>query len=141
MRNEVMKKWIHILFLVSLIVLISCARFRKGLVELSEEDLKNAETTRQVSKNLLSTWLLNSGFLRGALGNRIDELPRSAVEAMDELDEIAKRYEAGDPFDDYALGYSLGLRIRMLTEVVLKALMQYAPSIFEALPYSFATIL
>jgi len=60
---------------------------------------------------------------------------------MDELDELARKYEAGDPFDDYALGYSLGLRIRMLTEVVLKALMQYAPSIFEALPYSFATIL
>ena len=113
--------------------LFSCASIRTGLVGLSQEDLKNAEATRVISKNLLLTWGLNSGFLRGALGDRLNQLPAEAVKAMDELDALAKKIE----WSDFELGYSLGLRVRLLGEIVTNALRLYAPEILKFLPLTF----
>jgi len=124
-------KWILILFLV--VSLVGCASIRADLIKLSQEDFQNAEATRVISKNLLLTWGLNSGFLRGALGDRLNQLPAEAVKAMDELDTLAKKIE----WNDFELGYSLGLRVRLLGEVVTNALKLYAPEILKFLPLTF----
>jgi hypothetical protein len=117
--------------MMSLFLVVGCGWFRKNLVELSESDLKNAEATRVVAKNLLSTWKLNSGFIRGVLGERLNELPAEIVEALDELDKLADRQ---DELSDYDLGYSVGLRVRMFGAVVVKALKTYAPEVLKYLP-------
>jgi len=57
-----------VLIILMCFMLTSCAGIRKFSIEMSEEDIKNAETSRIVAKNLLSTWPINSGFIRAALG-------------------------------------------------------------------------
>lgn len=117
---------ISVVMILALVVLIGCATMQV----ISEQDLKNAETSKIVAKNLLSTWKLNSGFIRGALGTRILELPFQAVSAMNELDELAEKTN----LTDYDLGYSLGLRVRALGAVVQEAFRLYAPEILKYLP-------
>lgn len=122
-----------IVILILAMFLISCASIRADLVKLSQEDIQNAEATRVISKNLLLTWGLNSGFLRGALGDRLNQLPAEAVKAMDELDVLSGKIE----WSDFELGYSLGLRVRLLGEIVTNALRLYAPEILKFLPLKF----
>lgn len=125
-----MKKY----FIIILIPLfLGCSAIGKSLVSLSETDLANAGTTRTVAKNLLSTWKLNSGFIRGSLGDRINQFPIGVVKAMDELDALSEKTE----WSDFDLGYSLGVRIRLLGELVIQALKLYAPEILKYLPLAF----
>jgi len=102
------------------------------LLDISEEEIKNAETARQLAVNYLGIWPIQSGLIRGALGSRMEELPAQAVSAMDELDELA----ISDPNDytDYELGMSLGLRVRLLGAVVQQALEVYCPGIIDVIP-------
>ena len=125
-----MKKFI---ILIMVLFLMGCASIRADLVKLSQEDIQNAEATRVLSKNLLLTWSLNSGFIRGTLGDRLNQLPAEAVKAMDELDVLSGKIE----WSDFELGYSLGLRVRLLGEIVANALKLYAPEILKFLPLTF----
>jgi hypothetical protein len=111
-------------------LLASCASLQTGAIQAGQLDLKNAEATRALAKNLLSTWKLNSGFIRGALGPKLGELPQQAVAAMDELDKLAEKTEP----NDFDLGWSLGGRIRMLGAIVQAALKLYAPDVLQYLP-------
>jgi hypothetical protein len=122
-----------ILALCIFLLIFGCANIRKELVKLSEEDMANAETSRIIAKNILSTWPINSGFIRGSLGPRINELPVNAIKALDELDALAKKTE----WSDFELGYSLGIRVQLLTEVVAAALKLYAPQILQYVPMTF----
>ncbi len=128
-----MKKLSIILLGIILLTAMGCAGLRGGILDLSKEDMLNADTTRQTAKNLLSTWRLNSGFIRGSLGNAIFEFPAEAVKAMDELDALALKAT----LDDFDLGYSLGLRVRILSELVANALAKYAPQVMKYLPITF----
>jgi hypothetical protein len=98
--------------------------------ELTKLDAANAEVSRQVATDLLKTWRLNSGFVRGALGPKFTELPAQVVVAMDELDKMALK----TTWDDFDLGYSLGLRVRLLAATVTQALRLYAPDVLTYLP-------
>lgn len=118
-------KWILIFFLV--VSLVGCTSIQKSAIKVSETDLKNAEASRTVAKNFLLTWKLNSGFIRGTLGDRLNQFPHEAVKAMDELDKLAEQEE----LSDFDLGYSLGARVRLLSEVVVKALKQSFPGILK----------
>ncbi len=109
---------------------MGCASIRGDIVVLSREDLKNAATSRVVAKNLLKTWKLNSGFIRGALGTNMGQLPAQAVLAMDELDKLAEKVD----LNDFDLGYSLGLRIRALNSIVQEAIKMYSPNLLDYLP-------
>lgn len=104
-----------------------CAVLRQGALDISKEEMKNAATARIVAKNYLSITAIQVGMLRGALGERINELPKTAVDAVDELSELATL----DPnsLTDEQLGMSLGLRIRLLCSVVREALEIYAPDL------------
>ncbi len=85
-----MKKWL--ILLIVLVMVVGCGSTRKWTVKMSESDIKNAEASRVVAKNLLSTWSLNSGFIRAALGaGGMAKLPQECVSAMDSLDELAKK--------------------------------------------------
>ena len=107
-----------------------CSAIRGGIVDLGQWDIKNAETTRQVAKDFLSTWLLNSGFIRASLGENINKLPLQAVKAMDELDILASK----TAWSDFELGASLGLRVRMLGSLIVATLQQYFPNILKDVP-------
>lgn len=120
-----------IIVVVLLVTLAGCQLVRQSAIDISKEEVKNLETCREIAVNYLSIWPMQSGFIRGALGSRIDELPTQAVDAMDELDLLAA--EAQDQ-SDYELGLSLGLRVRLLSSIVMQVLKQYAPDVIELLP-------
>lgn len=121
----------YLILVLVLFFVVGCGAMRKGLIELSKQDVKNAEAVREAATNFLSTWLINSGFIRGALGERIEEFPAQFITAMNRLDTIA----VGAPPTDYILGYSLGLRVRTLETLVQEALKAYAPDIFRLIPF------
>jgi len=113
------------------IVLTSgCSAIRKEIVNVGQWDVKNAESTRKLAKDFLSTWSLNSGFIRASLGENIGKLPHQAVQAMDELDILATKTE----WSDFELGSSLGLRVRMLGSLIVSTLQQYFPNILKDVP-------
>uniref|UniRef100_A0A6H1ZCU9 Lipoprotein n=1 Tax=viral metagenome TaxID=1070528 RepID=A0A6H1ZCU9_9ZZZZ len=117
--------------MLGVMFVMGCSTFRKGLVEMSNQDVKNAEASREAAKNFISTWKLNSGFIRGALGDRITEFPAQFIAALDELDTIADK----ETLVDYDLGYFLGLRVRSLETIVQETLKMYAPDIFDLIPF------
>jgi len=118
--------------ILGLVLLAGCSFYRESLVEMSREDVKNAEAVREAATNFLSTWNLNSGFIRGALGPRMEEFPSQFIQAMKDLDELADKT---DEPTDFQLGYSLGLRVRTLEALVQDALKQFAPNVLEYLPF------
>lgn len=126
-----MKKLLVLLLVSGMLLFSGCAFLRGSAIKLSEEDMRNAEAVREIAKNLMSTWLLNSGFIRGALGSRFDTLPFEAVKAITELDAFAR---SDQELNDYGLGYSLGLRVLLLSETVKLALKQFAPEVLKLLP-------
>jgi len=125
-------KWI--LICIILVSLIGCVGMRKDIISIVNEDVANAEMSKEAAAKLLKTWPVNSGFVRGALGpGRMGELPKGVVDAMDELDRLAKKTS----WTDFELGESIGLRVRLLTEVVAQALKLYAPEILKYIPMTF----
>lgn len=123
-----MKKWILVMVLMMFVFATSgCVALRQGALDISIEEMKNAETAREVAKNYLSTTAFQVGMIKGALGPRINELPKTAVKAIDELSTLA----ALDPnsLTDEQLGMSLGLRMRLLCSIVREVLRIYAPDI------------
>jgi len=111
--------------------MVGCVAMRQGMIDVSREEMKNAETAREVARNYLSVTAIQIGMIKGNLGERINELPKSAVDAIDELSALA----ALDPnsLTDEQLGTSLGLRLRLLGTVVRAALEIYAPDILKYL--------
>ena len=119
-----------ILFGICLFFIVSCGSIRKTGIKISEEELKNVEAARIVATNYLEVWPMQSGFIRGALGPRLSMLPQNAIEAMDELDKLA---EIEGTLDDQDLGKSLGLRVQLLSDIVLEAIRIYAPDVFAVI--------
>lgn len=119
------------MLLVCVMLLGGCATVRQGVLDISEEEMKNAETARMVAKNYLSITAIQIGMLKGAMGERINELPKTAVDAIDELSVLA----ALDPnsLTDEQLGLSLGLRVRLLCSIVREAIRIYAPDLLRYL--------
>lgn len=122
-----------VIVLILFFVLVGCTSLQKSAIKVNEIDLKNAEASREVAKNLLSTWKLNSGFIRGSLGDGINQFPHEAVKAMDDLDKLS---EKTDP-NDFDLGYSLGARVRLAGEIVVQAIKHYFPKLLEYITLPF----
>ena len=121
------------------IMLCGCQTVRKTAITISGEEVKNLYAVRQVAKDYLLIWPMQSGFIKGALGPRMDEMPAQAITAIEELDILAGQYNSTDPneFGDYDLGLSLGLRVRLLGAVVQEALKMYAPDVLDLIPLIF----
>lgn len=125
------------LLVVSSFLLMGCGLMRQTLLDISEEELKNAETARELAKNYLEIWPIQSGLIRGSLGSRLEEMPTQATNAMDELDDLSARCADPNDCSDYDLGLSLGLRVRLLGSVVQEALKVYAPDVIDVIPLVF----
>ena len=119
------------LILIVCLLLIGCSGLRKFSVDVSEEEYKNYQAAQQVARNYHAIWLMQSGFIRSALGPRLKMLPAAAIDAMDELDALCEK-----PFDemtDKEQGESLGKRVLILNEIALKAVQLYAPDVWQVL--------
>lgn len=125
-----MKKALLIFSALSLIFSVGCGGLRQNAVQLSQQDLANIEIAKEIAVNLLKAWPVKSGFIKGAMGPKLAELPQQALEAMNELDRLAVTPEA---LSDEEIGVSLGLGVRMLQQTVLTALEQFAPDVLQAL--------
>jgi hypothetical protein len=123
----------YLILCFSFMFVAGCGPARQAMIDVSDENIKNAEAMRQVSENCLSVWPIQSGFIKGALGSRIEELPAEAIAAIDELDRLAGLPEQ----TDYELGMFLGLKVRLLSSVVQKAIEKYAPDVGVLLPLVF----
>jgi hypothetical protein len=95
--------------------------------------VKNYEASVQIAKDLLKTWRLNSGFIRGSLGDKLNQFPAEAIKAMNDLDRLAAKKE----IDDFDLGYSLGARVRLMGAIIQNTLKQYAPEVLKYIPMVF----
>lgn len=111
------------------IAISGCTMFR----DVSETEIENLVITREIAKNYIEIWPMQSGFIRGALGDRLNEMPAQAITAMDELDELCENF--GDPnnISDRKLGRSLGLRFRVCSAALKEAISQFAPEILRYL--------
>lgn len=122
------------LIVVTLLLLVAgCSPARQAVINISDENIKNAETIKEVAEKCRSVWLTQSGFIDGAFGNRINELPKEAIEAKDKLDQLAEQTE----LTDYELGLFLGLKVRLLGSVAQVAIEKYAPGMVDLLPLVF----
>lgn len=121
-----------IVVILGLFLLAGCSLYRESLVEMSREDVKNAEAVREAATNFLSTWNINSGFIKGSLGPRIEQFPAQFIVAVNELDDLASKE---GPISDQELGYSLGLRVRTLEALIQSTLETYAADVLDLIPF------
>ena len=128
-----MKKGLVFLLIVLMIGFSGCSFIRRSALKVSKEDLKNAEVAREIAKNCLSTWPINSSFIKGAMGSSLDKLPLDAIKAMTELDVMA---DIEGELTDSQVGYTLGLKVRFYTGLIKEALKQYAPNVLKLLPFA-----
>ena len=115
-----------------LIVIILCTSGCGLILDHSERELKDLEKTRQTAKNYLEIAPMQIGFVKGSMGERISELPSGTLEAIDELHDLAVDDPNGQ--DDFSLGYSLGLRVRITNDIIKKILERYAPEVLRYWP-------
>ena len=121
----------RIVCLVACLLVVGCGHLRDFTLEVSEEEYKNYQTAQQVARNYHAIWLMQSGFIRSALGPRLTMLPASAIQAMDELDALAEK--GFDDLTDKERGESLGYRVLILSEAALEAVQLYAPDVCDVL--------
>lgn len=113
------------------VLLSGCASIREPILELSREDLANADTTREAAKNLIEVWALRSGFIRAYLGDRISDMPIRFVATLDKLDDL---YKHRNTLTDYGYGAVLGFHLRMIEETIRECLKIHAPELLRYLP-------
>lgn len=123
----------QIIILTVLLLSAGCSTARQAAIDISVEKAENIKTLREISERCKTDWLVISGFIKGALGSRMNELPNEAIEAIEELDRLAEQ----ELLSDYELGIFLGLKVRLLNSVVQVALEKYAPDVVDLLPLVF----
>lgn len=121
------------LIIFTLLLVAGCSPMRQVAIDTSTENIQNAETMREVARNCQSAWAIQSGFIKGVLGNRIEELPNDVIKAIEELDRLAEQTELSDE----KLGFFLGLKVLLWDSVVQVILEKYAPNVIEFLPLVF----
>ena len=129
-----MKKLFGIIIIM--FFLMGCAGMRQTALQLSQEDLKNAETVRKLSKNLLEVWGLKSGFIREWLG---DQATQEITNIMDKLDKSYEQFLVNKKeLLDKELGQTIALNIKLLLEhpITNEALQRIAPDIVDILMLS-----
>lgn len=122
-----------IILMCLLISLAGCSTIRQNVIDISNENAENVKTAKVIAEQCVKDWLIISGFIKGVLGNRINELPAETVTALARLDEIAAQTE----HTDYELGEFLGLKTQVIGSVVQIIIERYAPNAIEFLPLIF----
>lgn len=119
-----------VMLLIGFLMTSGCANLREEIIKVSESDIKNVAAMEEAAQNLLLTWPFYSGLIKAAFKDKLEELPAITLQAIAQLDEIAKETD----LNRETLGYSLGLRVLMAKGIIREALKQYAPDILELLP-------
>ena len=111
---------------------------REILVGISREEVLNNDAVRESALNWLQIWPMQSGFIKGALGPRVDEMPMQVIEAIDELDLLSEHL-AGAFYQLLRSPSPVGgsLKTRLLGAVVEEALKMYAPDVIDLIPLLF----
>lgn len=120
---------ILVTIMIFAIAISGCATIR----DISETEIENLVITREIAKNYIEIWPMQSGFIRGAMGDRLNEMPAQAIAALDELDILCEQHPDPNEIDDCNLGRSLGLRFRICSAALKEAISQFAPEILRYL--------
>jgi hypothetical protein len=127
--------------------LVSCASINP---QISKWDLANYEANKQLAKDGMKTWSLNSGFIVG-LGltdpikfpitsagqiRAILNSPEIAL-ALTDLDEVVKKQGKWSP-DDYDLGFFLGTKVRAGSQAAIQFVKDFMPQLMQYAPMLFA---
>ena len=107
------------LFLIVLIlpILLGCADIRKWTIKSSAENLKNAAVSRQVSKEWMTTWSLNSGAIQCGMKEFI---PIPIAEDIKFMDQLVKDQGLWSD-EDYRLGCFEGMGIKLTSRAIEQA--------------------
>lgn len=116
------------LLILGLLVLAGC----QFTMEQSEREILDLERTRVTAKNYLIIAPMQIGFVKGTMGDNITELPTGTLDAIEELLDLAADPNSNQ--DDFSLGYSLGLRVRITNDIIRKILERYAPEVLRFWP-------
>lgn len=122
-----MKQWLICICVLS-IVLSGCHL----AMEQSEREMADLKLTRVAAKNYLIIAPMQIGFIKGSMGENISELPTGTLDAIEELHDLAADPNSNQ--DDFSLGYSLGLRVRITNDIIKKILERYAPEVLRYWP-------
>ena len=120
-----MKKLILLSFLVS-ILFSGCSM----ILQHSENELQDLEKTRKVAQNYLIIAPMQIGFIKGALD--MEELPMETIIAIQSLEDLT--VDPNCMNDDACLGYSLGLRTRITSDLIKETIKRHAPELLRYWP-------
>lgn len=120
-----MKRYLLCLLIMFVFLMLGCHTGRQFSIDLAEEEVENAKAIREVSKRLIQAWPTISGFVRGILGDDINQLPVSVLKSMDELDKLSEQTE----WSENDLGRIAGLRIKLCSEYFRHVIQRYAPDL------------
>ena len=128
-------KWLLKLSCCCLLLLFASSCIStSAFVRYEERKIESIEEARTATKLMLDGWLFRSGVIHGVIEPIKHELPQQTIEAMKDLDILAKKYHDEGGLSDQDLGLALGLRIQMLSGTVKAIIEQYAPEVFKYLP-------
>lgn len=134
-RSLTMKRWIAFLCVIGVFgFLTSCSLGRQASMGIVQDDIQDIDDFKYSADLLLQTWQLNSGLIKGALGTHFEELPAEVVQAIMELDELSKKWDAPS---DYEYGYAMGLRLRINMKIIAQFIDKYAPYLLKKFSFLF----
>ncbi len=80
----------HLIILAMVLVIGGCAQGRQAMLDVSNEAVANSKAFETVGSNIISTWLVTSGALRGYFGNDLNDASKKEVKAiLGKLDKLA----------------------------------------------------
>lgn len=125
------KKWL--MSIVIVLCMSGCSLVGNLALERSQDELGEIEMLRQTAENQLMASELQVAMIKAYLGDEINQLPVVAVEAINEIEQIALNYDP-NTITDTELGRLLGLRARAFCALVRQWLKDNAPELLRYLP-------
>lgn len=101
----------------ALLILMSlggCAQTNEFTLKASAQNLKNAEISRQVAQETMSTWSLNSGLIQCGTEEVIPAMTLKDIQRMDKLTKDAKLWSE----EDYRKGCFLGIGLKLTAKQI-----------------------
>jgi hypothetical protein len=111
------------LLVVSILFLsLGCA---SSIIDLTKNYQASSTAVREFATISAKDWKLGTGIIMGALGQ--DALPQWVSLEITRVNT----WITDGPLDDYQLGYTVGLRLRLAAPVIRAAIQQYAPQLMS----------
>ncbi len=124
-----MKKKLMVISMMLAFLVSGCAS-AKSIKDFSKNYVENVQAVKDFAKISADDWLFGSGLLAGALSG----VP-NAEWIAEELEKIDKMFEDAEgniiqdrEFNDWELGYIMGVRARLMSPVASALIRYYLPS-------------